>query len=168
MALPAKLAIVLGIRPDVIRASLVLKKLRASDDVDLHFIWSGQHYSDNMKDVFFRELDVAPPDLELGARGESDAEVSSEVIKRLYPVLEEPDARELFVIFRDRTSGRETYGAGRFLYTDMPKDGKLVLDFNRAYNPPCAFTPYATCPLPPKQNQLPVRIEAGELKYADH
>jgi len=87
---------------------------------------------------------------------------------RLYPVLEEPDARELFVIFRDRTSGRETYGAGRFLYTDMPKDGKLVLDFNRAYNPPCAFTPYATCPLPPKQNQLPVRIEAGELKYADH
>jgi uncharacterized protein (DUF1684 family) len=87
---------------------------------------------------------------------------------RLYPVLEEPGARELFVIFRDRTSGRETYGAGRFLYTDMPKDGKLVLDFNRAYNPPCAFTPYATCPLPPKPNQLPVRIEAGELKYADH
>jgi UDP-N-acetylglucosamine 2-epimerase (non-hydrolysing) len=94
VALPAKLAIVLGIRPDVIRASLVLKRLRASDDVDLHFIWSGQHYSDNMKDVFFRELDVAPPDVELGAAGETDAELAGDVIGRLHPVLEslQPDA----------------------------------------------------------------------------
>jgi UDP-N-acetylglucosamine 2-epimerase len=84
-----RIALILGIRPDVIRASLVINGLRALDDIDFKFIWSGQHYSDNMKDVFFRELDVAPPDLELGARGESDAEVSSEVIKRLYPVLEE-------------------------------------------------------------------------------
>jgi UDP-N-acetylglucosamine 2-epimerase (non-hydrolysing) len=83
------IALILGIRPDVIRASLVINGLRALDDIDLRFIWSGQHYSDNMKDVFFRELGVAPPDLELGARGETDAEVSSEVIKRLYPVLEE-------------------------------------------------------------------------------
>jgi hypothetical protein len=84
---------------------------------------------------------------------------------RLYPVLEEPDAKELFFIFRDLTSGRETYGAGRFLYSDPPRDGKLVLDFNKAYNPPCAFTPYATCPLPPKENRLAVRVEAGEKKY---
>jgi UDP-N-acetylglucosamine 2-epimerase len=83
------IALILGIRPDVIRASLVINGLRALDDVDLRFIWSGQHYSDNLKDVFFRELDVAPPDLELGARGETDAEVSSEVIRRLYPVLDE-------------------------------------------------------------------------------
>jgi uncharacterized protein len=80
-------------------------------------------------------------------------------------VLEEPDATELFFIFRDQTSGQETYGAGRFLYAEMPKDGKLVLDFNKAYSPPCAFTPYATCPLPPLQNRLPVRIEAGEKTY---
>jgi uncharacterized protein (DUF1684 family) len=84
---------------------------------------------------------------------------------RLYPVLEEPDAKELFFIFRDQTSGKETYGAGRFLYSELPHDGKVVLDFNKAYNPPCAFTPYATCPLPPKENRLAVRVEAGEKKY---
>lgn len=71
----------------------------------------------------------------------------------------------LWFIFRDRTSGKETYPAGRFLYSEAPRDGKVVLDFNQAYNPPCAFTPYATCPLPPRQNWLPVRIEAGELTY---
>jgi uncharacterized protein (DUF1684 family) len=85
---------------------------------------------------------------------------------RLHPVLETPDARELFFIFKDATSGRDTYPAGRYLYTPLAKDGTLVLDFNRAYSPPCAFTPYATCPLPPPQNRLKVRIEAGEKKPA--
>jgi uncharacterized protein (DUF1684 family) len=84
---------------------------------------------------------------------------------RLYPVLDEPDSKTLFFIFRDETAGKETYGAGRFLDTDLPKDGRVVLDFNKAYNPPCAFTPYATCPLPPKENRLPVRVEAGEKNY---
>ncbi|MGB7759779.1 MAG: DUF1684 domain-containing protein [Bryobacteraceae bacterium] len=84
---------------------------------------------------------------------------------RLYPILEAPDAQELYYVFRDRTSGRETYAAGRFLYSDLPKDGRVTLDFNKAVNPPCAFTPYATCPLPPPENRLPVRIEAGEKKY---
>jgi len=84
---------------------------------------------------------------------------------RLRPVLEEPDAKELFFIFRDQTAGKETYPAGRFLYTDLPKNGTVILDFNKAYNPPCAFTPYATCPLPPKENRIPARIEAGEKKY---
>ncbi|MGO9009935.1 MAG: DUF1684 domain-containing protein [Bryobacteraceae bacterium] len=84
---------------------------------------------------------------------------------RLYPILEAPDAQELFYIFRDQTSGHETYGGGRFLYSALPKDGRVVLDFNKAVNPPCAFTPYATCPLPPPDNRLPVRIEAGEMKY---
>jgi hypothetical protein len=87
---------------------------------------------------------------------------------RLRPVLESDDARELFFIFRDETSGRETYGAGRFLYTDLPRDGRVVLDFNKAVNPPCAYTPYATCPLPPPENRLPVRIEAGERDYGKH
>lgn len=84
---------------------------------------------------------------------------------RLYPILEEPGDQQLFYIFRDETAGKETYGAGRFLYSDMPRDGRVVLDFNKAYNPPCSFTPYATCPLPPPENRLPVRIEAGEKKY---
>jgi uncharacterized protein (DUF1684 family) len=84
---------------------------------------------------------------------------------RLRPVLDDPTSKSLFFIFRDQTSQKETYGAGRFLDTDAPQDGKVVLDFNKAYNPPCAFTPYATCPLPPQENRLVVRIEAGEKKY---
>jgi len=84
---------------------------------------------------------------------------------RLRPVLDDPGSESLFFIFRDLTSQKETYGAGRFLDTEPPKDGQVVLDFNKAYNPPCAFTPYATCPLPPKENRLAVRIEAGEKRY---
>jgi uncharacterized protein len=87
---------------------------------------------------------------------------------RLEGVLEEPNATQLFFIFKDGTSGKETYPAGRFLYSDLPKHGEIVLDFNKAYNPPCAFTPYATCPLPPEQNRLPMRIEAGERRYGNH
>jgi uncharacterized protein (DUF1684 family) len=84
---------------------------------------------------------------------------------RLDGVLEDPHAEQLFFILRDQTSSKETYGAGRFLYSDLPKAGKVVLDFNKAYNPPCAFTPFATCPLPPPQNWMPVRVEAGEMAY---
>ncbi|GAP67420.1 hypothetical protein MBSD_n2744 [Mizugakiibacter sediminis] len=83
----------------------------------------------------------------------------------ILPVIEVPGDKELFVIFADRTSGKETYGAARFLYTPMPKDGRLVIDFNKAYNPPCAFTPYATCPLAPPENRLDLRVTAGEKKY---
>jgi hypothetical protein len=72
----------------------------------------------------------------------------------------------LFLIFGDTTNGKQTYGAGRYLDTDPPQDGKVVVDFNTAYNPPCAFTAFATCPLPPPQNKLPVAIEAGEKKFA--
>jgi uncharacterized protein len=71
----------------------------------------------------------------------------------------------LFLLFGDKTNGKETYGAGRFLDTDPPKDGKVVVDFNTAYNPPCAFTAFATCPLPPAQNKLAVAIEAGEKDF---
>jgi uncharacterized protein (DUF1684 family) len=80
----------------------------------------------------------------------------------LEPMVEDPEHPELFLIFKDATSAHGTYPAGRFLYADMPKDGKVILDFNRAINPPCAFTIYATCPLPPKQNQLELAIMAGE------
>ncbi len=72
----------------------------------------------------------------------------------------------LWFVFNDLTSGSETYPAARFLYADMPDvDGTTTVDFNQAYNPPCAFNPYTTCPLPPPENQLQIRIEAGELDY---
>jgi uncharacterized protein len=80
---------------------------------------------------------------------------------RLDPVLED-DSPQLFFIFRDTTAARETYGAGRFLYADPPAGGTVTLDFNRAYSPPCAYTDFATCPLPPPQNRLDVAIAAGE------
>jgi uncharacterized protein (DUF1684 family) len=70
-----------------------------------------------------------------------------------------------FFIFRDSTSGKETYEAARFLYADLAADGTTVLDFNEAYNPPCAFNPYTTCPLPPRENRLRVGIPAGERNY---
>ncbi|MBW7900221.1 MAG: DUF1684 domain-containing protein [Rhodocyclaceae bacterium] len=76
------------------------------------------------------------------------------------------DAGVLFV-FRDATSGRQTYGAGRFLEAAAPAGGRIVLDFNFACNPPCAFTPFATCPLPPPENWLPFAVEVGELRHAD-
>lgn len=77
---------------------------------------------------------------------------------------EESDS--LWFLFADQTSGRETYGAGRFLYSDgMPEVGRLVVDFNKAYNPPCAYNDYSTCPLPPQQNRLRLAVQAGEKKY---
>lgn len=77
---------------------------------------------------------------------------------------------EFFVIFSDATSGNETYGGGRFLYVKKPVgDGPTYIDFNKSYNPPCVFTPYATCPLPPKQNELVIDIKAGEKNWSqDH
>lgn len=76
------------------------------------------------------------------------------------------EGEELFVIFGDDTNGLSTYPSGRFLYAEKPgPDGKTTLDFNKAFNPPCAFTPYATCPLPPPQNRLPVAVTAGEKNF---
>ena len=73
-----------------------------------------------------------------------------------------PDGKQLSFFFRDQTAGNETYGAGRFLDTDLPKDGKVVVDFNRAYNPYCAVNSLYICPVPPRENHLPLRIPAGE------
>ena len=101
--------------------------------------------------------EVAPGYLEFSLQGKT---------YKLEPILEQ-GATDLFIIFKDATSGKETYPAARYVYA-APADanGKTIIDFNRAYNPPCAFTPYATCPLPPAQNKLPLRIEAGEKNYA--
>jgi len=82
----------------------------------------------------------------------------------LLPFIEGTD-EPLFFVIADATSGKETYAAARFLDADPPRDGKLVLDFNLARNPPCAFTPFATCPLPPNENRLPIAVTAGEKKY---
>lgn len=79
------------------------------------------------------------------------------------------EGEELFIIFADKTNGLETYGAGRYLYADKPgPDGTTILDFNKASNPPCDFVSYATCPLPPRQNFLPIMIEAGEKSYGEY
>ena len=86
--------------------------------------------------------------------------------ERRLAALDDTGDGRLFLVFGDRTNGRETYGGGRFLYTDPPADGKVTIDFNRAYNPPCVFTPFATCPLPPPGNRLPLAVEAGEKKFA--
>lgn len=77
------------------------------------------------------------------------------------------DSKQLFIIIRDLTSGEETYGASRFMYSSFLDNGKVDLNFNRAFNPPCAYTPYTTCPLPPAENELDIRIEAGEKTYPD-
>jgi hypothetical protein len=89
----------------------------------------------------------------------------------LQPVVQKLDVKTLLFVIRDTTSGKETYAAARFLHTDLPDHGlgtpgKITLDFNRLENPPCAFTPYATCPLPPESNRLKVAINAGELRYS--
>ncbi len=88
---------------------------------------------------------------------------------RLDAVLEAGE-RDWFVMFADRSNGKQTYGAGRFLYVAPPADGRTVIDFNKSYTPPCAFSAFATCPLPPPQNRLPIAVTAGELHYAgsDH
>lgn len=80
----------------------------------------------------------------------------------LRPIFE---GQTLFFLYKDLTNKTKTYQAGRMLNTPLPQNGKVDLDFNHSYNPPCTFTPYATCPLPPKENILPIAIEAGELRY---
>lgn len=107
----------------------------------------------------------------LPAPGVAEFAIEGQVY-RLEPVLEEPKSTQLFFILRDTTTKTTTYGAGRFLYTDFPdhglsQPGEIWLDFNQLINPPCAFTPYATCPLPPPQNRLTVAIPAGEQRYHD-
>jgi hypothetical protein len=100
----------------------------------------------------------------------SPGEVTFEIggVRHRLQALHGDPGRELWLIFGDATNGHETYGGGRFLYTGVPKgNGSVVIDFNRAYNPPCVFSPYATCPLPWPANRLPLRVEAGERVYGD-
>ncbi len=73
-----------------------------------------------------------------------------------------------FIIISDETSAMETYGGGRFMYAYPDSTGRIILDFNKAYNPPCAVTPFAACPMPPRENHQPIKIEAGEKTLANH
>jgi uncharacterized protein (DUF1684 family) len=109
---------------------------------------------------------VLAPDVSGGVQTmESPGEVAFNLLGRsLRLTAMEEDEGSLFLIFTDLTTGVTTYPGGRYLYTTAPVEGTVEVDFNRAYNPPCAFTPYATCPLPRKENHLPLAIEAGE-KY---
>lgn len=111
----------------------------------------------------------------LNVLGETEMQESPGVVRFAYrghdyslrPVYEEgPKGKTLFFLFADATNRVSTYQAGRMLNTPLAKDGKVDLDFNRAYNPPCTFTPYATCPLPPKENRLTFAVEAGEKRYS--
>jgi uncharacterized protein (DUF1684 family) len=107
--------------------------------------------------------------LEMPAPGLAEFKLNGKTVQ-LEPVLEEPNAKELFFILRDATSRTTTYESARFLYAAMPdhgltQPGSIVLDFNRLQNPPCAYTPYATCPLPPYINRLAIAIPAGEERY---
>jgi uncharacterized protein len=108
--------------------------------------------------------------LDMPAPGVAEFSIAGKTL-RLEPVFEGSERDKLFFILRDMTSRTTTYGAARFLYTGLPSNGvgqagTLTLDFNELYNPPCAYTPYATCPLPPEQNRLPVALEAGEQRYS--
>jgi hypothetical protein len=108
--------------------------------------------------------------LDMPAPGLAEFTLNGQTIQ-LEPVLEDPNAKELFFILRDATSHTTTYEAARFLYTAFPdhgldQPGTVVLDFNRLQNPPCAYTPYATCPLPPFENRLAISIPAGEQRYS--
>ncbi len=108
----------------------------------------------------------------LNVLGQKDLEDSPGIVEftfqghayHLRPIFEE---KTLFFLFKDTTNRTQTYQAGRMLNTPLPVHGKVDLDFNRSYNPPCTFTPYATCPLPPKENILPFAVEAGELRYGN-
>jgi uncharacterized protein (DUF1684 family) len=108
--------------------------------------------------------------LDMPAPGLAEFTLDGKTIQ-IEPVLEDPHAKELFFIIRDATSHTTTYESARFLYADFPdhgldQPGSITLDFNRLQNPPCAYTPYATCPLPPYINRLAISIPAGEQRYS--
>lgn len=114
-----------------------------------------------------RVPDVTGGTQELRGVGDVVCERRGTVIR--LQAVEEPGEDDFFILFRDQTSGGTTYGSGRYLYVARPTSGDaVVVDFNRAYTPPCGFTHFATCPLPPRQNWLRVSVRAGERTPAGH
>ncbi|MEZ5007155.1 MAG: DUF1684 domain-containing protein [Chitinophagales bacterium] len=97
-----------------------------------------------------------------------EGKLTFELDGQSYTLLPSVDDEGMFIMFADGTSGETTYGSGRYLMASLPdEEGNVILDFNKAYNPPCAFTEYATCPLPPRENILEVNIEAGEKRFGE-
>jgi len=142
----------------------------------LHWYEPDPHYRVEAKWIHFVPAKkIAVPSIigvtdEMPAPGLAEFTLDGKTFQ-LEPVLEEPNAKQLFFILRDTTSRTTSYGAARFLYTDFPdhgldQSGHLTLDFNRLQNPPCAYTAYATCPLPPDQNRLAIALPVGEEKYS--
>jgi uncharacterized protein len=121
-----------------------------------------------IKDAEPRQIEV------LNTYGDVDRFISEGVVEftllgqtlRLRPFTTRP--KRFYFVIKDASSGEETYGAARFLYADLADDGTVVLDFNQAYNPPCAFNPYTTCPIPLRENALPIKVLAGEKDYPVH
>lgn len=139
----------------------------------LGFTWFAIEPSYRVTGRFIR--DAQPKKLSvLNTMGDMDTYTTEGVIEftlrgrtlRLRPFTTRP--KRFYIVFRDASSGQETYETARFLYADLNDDGTTVLDFNVAYNPPCAFNPYTTCPIPLRENRLPVKILAGEKAYPVH
>jgi uncharacterized protein len=135
--------------------------------------YTGMNYFPINPDLHF-QAQFVPDEKEipiLNILGQTEMQKSPGIVEFTYkgkkyqlrPIYE---GKTLFFLFKDPTNKTETYQAGRMLNTPLPENGKVNLDFNRSYNPPCTFTPYATCPLPPKQNTLPFPVEAGEKRYS--
>ena len=109
---------------------------------------------------------VAGYEEELECPGVAQFSVGGKAVQ-LEPVLETPGDTKLFFMFKDSTNGNETYGGGRYLYSDLPSEGHITLNFNQAHNPYCAYNSFSTCQIPPLQNWLKVSIRAGERKYRE-
>lgn len=110
---------------------------------------------------------LIPNTIGSGYRMKSEGILKFKLLGKSYSLQPAEENGRFFIIFRDLTSKTETYSVGRFLYADKSKDNKVILDFNKAENPPCAYTTFATCPIPPQQNRLQLAIKAGEKRYHD-
>lgn len=140
---------------------------RAFDGIDHWPVSPAWHLEGRFEPVSRRTIPV-PDVLGTDAEQESPGDVLFEVggVMHRLQALNGGDSGALWLVFADATNRAETYGGGRFLYTSVPAvDGRVIVDFNRAYNPPCVFSPYATCPLPWPANRLPLRVEAGERRF---
>lgn len=147
-------------------------RAKDSDSIVLKDFAGMQFYAIN-PELHFADAKLVPDVKKipiLNVVGQTDMEESPGVVEFVYegatyhlrPIYE---GKTLFFLFKDPTNKTETYPAGRMLNTPLPVNGTVNLDFNRSYNPPCTFTPYATCPLPPKENTLPIPVTAGEMRY---
>lgn len=127
------------------------------------------HASPKAVDLDFESFDPASKEQHIAAAFVSPGVVAFDrdgVTHRLEAVFEDSSQRRLFILFRDATSGSESYGLGRFVYAPLPgQNGELLIDFNLAMLPGCAFTTFATCPIPPRENRLGIAVRAGEREY---